>query len=140
MQVISTIESGQEAVDVLRVTQDLVEVDDGVEVAPCSDPGVDRLSVGFVQRTWVVVVRSPIGRYGPPKYLQPMRVSPQNHLLICGEYALHQRGVLRWSDFALARKTSKIIHTFEQDDPAHALRREHIAIESRQRIRTQSIA
>ena len=64
MKVVAAIVGGQKAVGVVRIADELIEVDDGVEVAGSANPGVDGLAIGFAQGAGVVVVGADVGRDG----------------------------------------------------------------------------
>jgi len=55
MQVISTIEGGEQALGMLRIAYKTIEIDDRVKVALRTNPSVHRLSISLAQRAWMVV-------------------------------------------------------------------------------------
>src|SRR5579863_4373696 len=60
-------------------------------------------------------------------------------LLVGGDDALHQGGMLGGRDFTIARQAAEVVYTFEDNNPAHARRREHIAIEACQSAWAEAI-
>ena len=56
VEVVAAVVGGEELVGVLGIAEDLIEVEDGVEVAGHANPGVDGLARGFVGGAGVVEV------------------------------------------------------------------------------------
>ena len=137
---VSAIIGGKKTVGMLWIENNFVEVDDGIKMASGADPYVDRLSIRLAQRAGMVIVRSYVRGDGRAIDAQPVRMRSLNNLLVRGNDLLHPRVVLFRRHLCVARQTSKIVHTFEHDHPAHARWSEHIAIESRESIRTESIS
>ena len=55
MQVIAAVVCRKELIEVLRIANDGVEVDDGIEVARCADPLINNLPVGLAKWSRMVV-------------------------------------------------------------------------------------
>jgi hypothetical protein len=66
-------------------------------------------------------------------------VSPDHDLLIGRDDPLHQRGVFRRRYLTLASQAAEIVDAFKDDEPAHAGRREHVAIKAGENIGAQAI-
>ena len=85
---IAGIELGQQAVGVGGVASGLVEIDDFIEVAGSSDPGVDGLAVGFIGCIGVVVVGTGVGQDGAADDDEVVGMGAGDDLLIGGDDAL----------------------------------------------------
>jgi len=128
--VVAAVVGGEELVGVLGIAGDGIEVDDCVEVAGGSDPLVDGLAVNKWIRTGVVVSGADVGCDGSAVDLKAVGMGSRDELLICGDYALDEGGVVgRW-DFAVAGQAAEIVDTFEDDEPADTGGGEDIAIET----------
>lgn len=55
MQVIAAVVCRKELIEVLRIANDGVEVNDGIEIARCADPLINNLPVGLAEQTGMVV-------------------------------------------------------------------------------------
>ncbi len=123
----------------LGISRDLVEVNDGVEMIGRANPLIYRLAIGLGRRSRMIVLRADERHNRRANHLDPMRMRAHNHLLVGGENVSNQRVVFGSRMIAVPRKHAKIIHALEHNHGANTSRREHIMIETRQRIRTQAI-
>lgn len=127
---VAAVVSRDEAVGMLRVAHDDVEVDDGIEVAGSADPLVDGLAIGLAERTWMVVGRTDVGSDCRAVDSQAVRVSPLDNLLVHGDEALDDCGVIRGRDFAVASEAAEIVDAFEDDQPADTCWSKHVTIKA----------
>ena len=129
----------QQVIRMLGVAHHRVEIDHRVKVSRGANPRVHRYPVGLAPRPWMVVVRSRVRRDGGAVNAQPVRMCARDDLLVRRNHTLHQSGMLVGGNFAVARQSAQVVHALEDDHPAHAGRRQHVAIEPRQHIRPQPI-
>jgi len=139
MEMISAVVGGKKVVRGLGIANDGVEIDDRIEISGGTDPCVDRLPVCLAQRAGVVVLRTDIRRDGCTHDTNSMGMGAGDDLLICSQHTGNECIVLCRSHFAVSRQTAQIVDAFKDDEPAHAGRSEHIAIEARECVRTQAI-
>ena len=139
MQVIARVVRRQQPLRMRRVARHLVEVHHRIEVSRRANPAVDRLPVRLALRSRMVVIRSRIRRNRRADYPDARRVRPLHDLRIRTQNALHQRRMFRVAHLALPRQPTQVIHSFEHNQVPHPRLRQHIAIETRQRIRPQPI-
>jgi len=136
---ISAVVSGKKAVRRLRIASDCVEIDDHIEVPGRTDPRIDGLPVGLTERTGMVVLRSHIGRDGCSHDTKPVGMGAGDDLLIGGQHPGNEGFVLRRSDFAIARQATQVVNALKDDEPTHAGRGKHVAVEARKCVWTQAI-
>jgi hypothetical protein len=139
MKVIAGIECRQEALGMLRVTGDLIEVDDRIEVSGSSDPFIHGLAVCFAGRAGMIEVRSDEGRERCADDCDVMSVSADDHLLVRRYNLLNHRLVIGGRDVAAVCQHTDVVDSFEYDQVAGSRLRDNIEIEARQCIRPQAI-
>src|SRR5215467_12120769 len=120
MKTIAGIELWKQAIGMLRVARDFVEVDQRVEVPGRSNPLVDRLPVRLAARSWVVVLRTGKGKQGSANHLDSVRVRAGHDLLVGSDHAAHQRIVFILGDLAIARERTQVVDSLKDNQVANA--------------------
>ena len=136
---ITGIERLQQAIGMLRVACDHIEVDDRVEMPGRANPLVHCLAIGFDLGSRMVKLGANERQNRRANRLDTMRMRARNHLLVRSSDAVNHRVVFRARVIAFARHHAEIVHALQHDQVATACGREHIVIEARQRIRTKAV-
>src|SRR4051812_8471074 len=139
MQMISTIVSRQQPIGLTRIAYYTVEIDDAVKVPRRSNPLIHSLAIGFTGETGMIVVRSDVRGDRRTDYPDAMRMGAFNDLLIRSNHLLHASRMLSLAHFPVALQRAEIVHSFENNQPARSRWRQHITIETRQRVRAQAV-
>ncbi len=123
----------------LRVADDLVEVDHSVEVRGISDPLIHCLPVRFVRGSGMVVVRSDKWSQGRADDFDAAGVRARDDLFIgCGHSGKQYIVVLlRW--VGGAGEQANVVDSFKGDQVLNARLRDHIRIDAGQGIGSQAI-
>ncbi len=136
---IAAVVRRQQAIGLGGITQGPVEINDIIEVAGGTNPGVDNLPVTLVGRPRVIVTGTGMWRDGCADYSNAVRVYAKDDLLICRQYAAHQCAVIGCGNFAGASESTQVIDAFEDDEPVDTGLSQHIAIYASQGVGTESI-
>ena len=139
VQVIAAIEGGQQSIRMIGIANHCVEIDYAVEMAGGAYPLVHGLAIGFAQRARMIIVRADVRRDGSAEHAEAVRVSTIDKLPICRENTFNECCVSSRRNLAISRKSAKIVHTLENDQPSDTCWRQHVAIEARQSVGTEAI-
>ncbi len=60
-------------------------------------------------------------------------------LLVGGENSLHQSRMFFRGDFCVSGEAAEIVHSFKQDDPAHAGGGEDVAVETGESVGAEAV-
>src|SRR6185503_1417030 len=136
---IAEIELRMQAIGMARIARQLVEVDNRIEVSGGSNPLIHGLPIGLNLRPGMVVLGSHERHDGGANYLDSMRMSTGDNLLIGITQAADFFGVFSSGDAVVSGQHSEIIHPFQHNYPLHSWLCEDIVVEACQRVRPQSI-
>ena len=136
---VAAVVGGEEAVGLLGVADDLVEIDDGVEVAGRADPLIDGYAIGFAERAGVVVIRAGVGSDGGSDDAEAVGVGARDDLRVGGEDALDESSVLGCGGFGEAGEAAEVVDSFENDEPADTGWSEDVAIEAGENIGPETV-
>ncbi len=136
---VATVIGGEEAVGLLGVANDGVEIDNGVEVAGGADPLINSYAVGFAERAGVVVIRAGVGSDGGSDDAEGVGVGAGDNLRVGGENALDEGGVPGRGDFGEAGEAADVVDAFKNDEPADAGGGEDIAIEAGEDVGAEAV-
>jgi hypothetical protein len=123
----------------LRIADDGVEVDECIEVPGSADPCVDGLAVGLAEWSGVLVVGARIRRDGGSVDSKAMSVGAFDELLVGGDEAVYEVGVVRGGHFSRAGESAEIVYALEDDDPADSGRSEDVTIEAGESIGAEAV-
>ena len=139
VEVVAAVVDGEQAIEMVGVADDFVEVEGRVEVAGGENPGVDGLAIGFGGWAGVVVIGADEGGDSGADHLDAVGVGAVDDLLIGGEDARDESGVFCGGNFAEAREATEVVDGFEDDEPADAGLRDHVAIEASERVGAEAV-
>ena len=117
------IEVGSQPCGVLGIARGGVEIDDRIEGAAAANPGIQRLSFGFV--LLAVIASTLVGRQRAAKHLDAMLVSTVDELPVSVDQLL--------GGDRLGVAAPDVIDALEQAHPSYAGLTQHVAVEPRQR-------
>ena len=126
----------QQLVGMVGIASGFVEVDDAVESAAGSDPGVYGLTIRL--RGGREVGRSAEGQDRSSVYLQATSMRADDHLLKGGDQILGGRRLFAVGEGAA--RSPDVVYAFEHDDPADTGLRDHVAVEARQQVWAEAVA
>src|ERR1017187_8920634 len=136
MKMIATVRGGGEPGRILRVAHRRVEIDDRIEASASADPAIDRLAVGFAVGA-PVEPRPGVRRYRRADNADAVGLGPSDDLFVGGDN-IGSRGVFG-TLLARLEAGADVVDPFEYDQPTNAWRGEDVALEARERVRTQTI-
>src|SRR6185437_860292 len=102
-------------------------------------PGVDRLPVGLAGRGGMIVIRPAVGSYRSAYDGNALRVRAEEDLLIGADDPVNEQRVLRRGDRSQARRAAEVVDGLEDEEIAHTGLCQYVAIETRQRVGSQSV-
>ena len=111
-----------------------VKVNHIIEMTGRANPLIHRLSIGFAERPWVIVIRSDVRSYRRSDHANSMRMGAQNDLFVGMQNLTCSSRVLCGRDFSATREPAEIIYSFEYDQPTHAGLRKDVPVETRECI------
>ena len=118
------------------VARSFVEIDNTVECAAGSDPGIYGLAIRI--GCGREVGRSAEGQDRSGVYLQTAGMSAEDHLLKGGDQILGGRRLFAVGEGAA--RSPDVVYAFEHDDPADTGLRDHVAVEARQQVWAEAVA
>ena len=136
---IARVKCGFQSLRVLGIARDPVKINDCVEVSWRANPCIDSFAICLRCRARMVISRADERQNRCPKYLDAVRVSAHNHLLVRRGDVTNQCIVLRSWNIVLARQCPDIVDAFEHDQIASGGLGEHVMIETCQRIGSEAI-
>src|SRR5580693_2034743 len=112
MKMITTIKGGQQALRMLGITGDLVEVDEFIKVSGSSDPFINGLPISFARWSRAVVARPAKGHDGRADDLDVIRVGARDHLFVCPDNPPNQCLMLGRRNLAFPREQTDVVDSF----------------------------
>src|SRR5579859_7159493 len=103
MQMIAAVICGKQAIWMLGVADDCIEVNHPIEVSCGANPLIDGLAVSFAERSGMVVIGAEVRSDRSPKDTQAVSVSTDDDLLVRVDHSRVERCVLSRGHFTVAR-------------------------------------
>ena len=130
MQVVAAVVGGEQLIGMLGIADYGIEIDHRIEVAVGADPLIHGLAVRFAGWPGVIKTGANVRCDGGAIDQQSVGMGARDDLLIGGEDTPHEGGMVFRRDFRMLGQAAEIVDAFEDNDPSHASRRQHIAIEA----------
>jgi hypothetical protein len=134
MKMVAAIIRGQQAVGMLWIARNLIEIDDSIKVARGANPLIHSLSVCLGRLPGVVVARSHKWRNRRADHFDAVRMSAHDHLLVCTDDVPDQRVVFGLGNVVIARERSNVVDSLKDHQVPHSGLRDYVVIESCQSV------